>query len=234
MSFSHKPLRKISNNDFLHDVKKYIKNTHEFYTDKLPEMNIMAQRLHDEYTLQEFYRVFTKLWHSGSGERSLAIHTLQLYHKEFDIATWHFILGRLDNVTSLDEARYMGEIMSSIYLKDTSIKRGILELSEQKNQWIRRVAFFCLYDLLKRKQIKETHIFLRIVEKNMYDSDETMQNALGKMLQMIGKMKKEALKRFILKHKKMPEGLFRAASSSMPYLRKMRKIKKLNNPLPRR
>src|SRR3989344_5584626 len=92
MSYTIKPLKKISNKEFLNDVKKYIKNTHEFYKEKVPELNVLANRLRKEYTLQEFYKIFDKLWNSWSNnERSLAIHTLQLYNREFDINTWYFL-----------------------------------------------------------------------------------------------------------------------------------------------
>ena len=197
-------------------------------------MNIMAKRLYDEYTLTEFYRVFNKLWHASSGERSLAIHTLQLYQNDFDLTTWHFIRGRLEGVKSLDEVMWMGEIIGAMYTKDPSIKRGILQLSDQKNQWMRRVAFFCFYNLFKRKEIKEVSLFLRIIEKNITDNDETMQKKMGSMLCEIGKIKKDALKRFILNHKTMSDVLFLEATSGMQYLRKIKTLKKLNNPISRR
>ncbi len=229
MEITGKQLKKLSNKDFLNDIKKYIKNTHEFYKDKIPEIEVLAKRLHDEYDLNDFYNVFNKFWNSGlNGDRILAIHTLMIYNEEFDINTWNFLKSKLIEIRSIDEADSIGEIISWIYVKYSSIKNEILKLSSSNNVWIRRISVICCYYLTKRKELKENNFVFKIISQNINDKDEEIQKALGFIIRDIGRVNKEEIKRIILKHKNIPEKLFIEATEKMKYLRKLRNIKKLN------
>jgi hypothetical protein len=221
-----KQLKKLGNREFLGDIKKYITNTHGFYKDKVPEMQVMAQRLHDEYSLKDFYKVFYKLWHAGNGERSLAIHTLELYHEEFDEKTWEFLPLFLREVKSFDELECFGEIISYLYVKHISIKRALFRLAHNENLWMRRIPLVAVYSAMKRKEEKDIIFMIKIVEQTLFDREEKIQTMIIALMKEIGKTKRELLKKFILKHMSMPDEIFLPATEKMKELRKMRKLKK--------
>ena len=50
-------LKKLGNKQFTEDIKKYIKSSHEFYEKRVPEMKVLAKRLHDEHSLKQFYKI---------------------------------------------------------------------------------------------------------------------------------------------------------------------------------
>ena len=228
MSYTIKPLKKISNKEFLNDVKKYIKNTHEFYKEKVPELNVLANRLRKEYTLQEFYKIFDKLWNSWSNnERSLAIHTLQLYNREFDINTWYFLKEKIIHIKSFDEVNSIGEIISDILYKIPDLKREIIALSRNKNVWLKRISTSVCFYGLKKKKIKDPSFLLFIIAQNIKDKDKNFQKEVGYLLCETAKLKKYLARKFILKHNHMPEVIFTEATKNMKELRKLRKIKKL-------
>ncbi|MEN9626626.1 MAG: hypothetical protein RL557_954 [archaeon] len=224
-----KPLQKLANKEFFHDVKKYIKNTHGFYKDKLPEMNVMAVKFHEEYSLHDFYRIFNRLWNSGSnGERSLAIHALELYHDDFDMKTWHFLKGKLKDIKSFDEADCMGELLSYFYVKYPTFKKELLKLSSHSSIWIRRISLISCYHILQ-KEGRDVLFMLAIIEHTISDKDRYVQKIIVAILTRVGRTKKDALKKFMLHHTDMPEYIFIASTQRMKELRKMRGLKKLNN-----
>ena len=148
MNFIGRPLKRLSNKEILYDIKKYIKNSHEFYKYKTPELDVMAKKIHDEYSLKEFYRIFNRLWNGY--RRSLAIHSLALYNEDFDLDTWRFIKTKLKDINSIDEVKYIAEIISLICLMYSSIKNEILGMSSSSNVWIKRISVFSYYYLIKR------------------------------------------------------------------------------------
>ncbi len=98
-----KSLQKLNNKEIEKDIKDYIKTNHKFYKTKLPELKTLSKILYEEHSLEEFYKIFNKLWNSSKElEKTLAIQTLKLYKKEFDIKTWKFIKNKLKNIKSPD------------------------------------------------------------------------------------------------------------------------------------
>ena len=189
-------------------------------------MKVMAEKIHDEHSLEEFYKVFNKLWHSGSNEdRSLAIHALELYNNDFDLRTWKFLKNKLNDIKSIDEAECIGKIISFFYIKYSEFTNELLRLSQHKNIWVRRISLFCYYHILKN-DIKDITI-ISVIENNIHDKDRAMKMIITDILNKIGKLKEEALKRFILKNKDMPEDIFLAITGKMKYLRKIRGLKRL-------
>ena len=55
-----KRLKKLDSREFFGDVKQFIIGGHDFYKEKNPEIETLAKRLHDEYSLREFYKVFNR------------------------------------------------------------------------------------------------------------------------------------------------------------------------------
>ena len=91
-----KQLKKLGDKEFTQDIKKYIKSSHQFHESKTPEIKTLAKKFHEEYSLNEFYKIFNKLWDSGyENEKVLAIHSLKLYKEEFNIKTWKFIKPKI-------------------------------------------------------------------------------------------------------------------------------------------
>ena len=133
-----KQLKKLSDKHFAENIKRYIKSPYEFYGIHVPEIRTMAKHLYDEHELKDFYRVFNKLWNSGYHEEmSLALYTLQLYEKEFDLTTFQFLMPKLDDIKSWDQIDSISSsIIGKILLKDPRLEREILKLSKSKNFWI--------------------------------------------------------------------------------------------------
>ena len=224
-----KRLQKIPQTELLFDIKTYIKNTHGFYQHKVPEMNVMADKLHKEYSLNEFYSVFSRLWRRSNGERSLAIHTLELYHDAFDVNTWNFLRLKLQQIKSFDETKCMGDIISFIYIKNPSLKKEIIALSENKNIWVKRIGLLTIYHVVKQKKNEDNNLLIKVITNNISDVNEDIQIINEYLLTTIGKSKKDFLKKFILKNKNMPDLLFSMLTRKKKHLRKIRKLKKLNN-----
>ncbi|MBR9705403.1 DNA alkylation repair protein [Candidatus Pacearchaeota archaeon] len=219
-------LKKLGNKQFAEDIKNFIKAPHEFYGKRVPEMKTLAKRLHEEYPLKDFYKVFNRLWKSGyQGEASLALHTLQLYKEEYDLNTWKFLKPKFKEITNWDKSDILGkEIIGHILLKYPKLTKEIIRLSKTKNLWIKRMMIHATVQLAKNKNIKPA---LLLIEGELYNKDENIQIANGIVLRDIGKMKSEEIKRFILKHIQMPLTTFTIATEHMKELRRVRKLKKL-------
>lgn len=223
-----KQLKKLSNKHFAENIKRYLKSPYEFYGIHVPEIRTLAKHLYEEHELKDFYRVFNRLWNSGYHEEmSLALYTLQLYEKEFDLETFKFLIPKLDDIKSWDQIDAISSsIIGKILLKDPRLEREILKLSKSKNFWMRRIAIVSTLPRIKTGDIRLT---MRLAEDYINDKENYIQKSTGWMLREAGKQKPEIVKRFILKHMQMPPIAFSYATEKMMELRKLRKLKKLKD-----
>ncbi len=219
-----KQLKRLSNKQAAEDIKRYIKSSHEFYSDKTPEIKTLAKRLHQEHNLKNFYKIFNKLWKSSSpGENSLAIHTLRLYKDEFDINTWKFLKPKLREIKSWDQVDYIGEnILGPLLLKQPSLEKEMFQISKNENIWIKRIIIFSTFSLINKQNIK---LSVKLAEQNIYDKNIQIQKAVGIMLCKISRIRPGIFKKFVLKHIDMPHTTFGCATEYIPELRKLRALK---------
>ena len=221
-------MKKLSNKEFADDIKTYLVSSHDFYRNKVPEMRVLAKRLHEEYSLKEFYKVFNKMWNSKyHGETSLAIYTLRLYSDEFNLATWRFLKSKLMSIKSFDQADSIGKIIGEILIKHpASMKREVIKLSKSKNLWLVRLALASSIPLIRKGDFK---LGMKFVEDFIDVKEKYIQECVGIILREIGNKKPEVAKRFILKHIHMNHIVFKEATATtkLKELRKLRKIKKL-------
>ncbi|MBT4165461.1 DNA alkylation repair protein [archaeon] len=219
--------KRLGNKQFTEDIKTFIKSSHDFYSEKVPELKTLAKRLHQEHTLKKFYPIFNKLWKSGyQGEKSLAIHTLQLYKEEFNSTTWKFIKPKLKDIKSWGHADSFGkEILGNILLKIPSLDKEIINMSKSKNLWIKRMAIMSTFPSIRQKQ--KTKLAIYLAENYLKEPHKEIQKAIGLTIKEISLHKPEIAKKFILKHKQMPETTFKLATENLKELRKTKKIKKL-------
>lgn len=222
-----KQLKRLGNKEFAEDIKRYIKSSHSFYEARVPELKILAKRLHEEYSLKDFYRVFNRFWDSGAKEDSLAIYTLQLYKEEFDLETWRFIKNKLKDIKSLDKLDSISlNITGEILLRVPSIEKEILRLANGKDIWLKRAAIISTIPLVKNKDFE---LAMKIILMFLHDKEEHVQKAIGIVLREIGKEKPALLRRFILKNKNMSLVTFLYATENMGELRTLRELKKPQN-----
>lgn len=222
-----KQLQRLNDKQFIEDIKKYIKASHSFYEAKIPELKILAKRLHEEYKLKDFYKVFNKFWNSGyHEERSLAIYTLEQYKEEFDKGTWRFIKNRLKEIQSWDKLDYISiNIIGEIILKNPGLRKEILKFSDSKNIWLKRMAIISSIPFIE----KDIDSVIRILTKHINDKETRIQEANGIVLREIGKIKPNIARRFILKNIHMPAVSFNIATEEFKELRRLRKIKPLKS-----
>lgn len=214
-----KRLRRLDNKNFIDDVKTYIKTTHDFFGIKVPELRVLAKRLHKEHSLKDFYKVFNKLWKSGYHEQtSLAIYTLELYKDDFDNETWEFLKPKLKDIKSLDQADSIAsEIIGEIVKKQPALKKEIFLMSKSNNVWIRRMAIVSTLPLIKDGDVGLT---LKIAENYVKENHDYIQKSTGRMLREVGKYKPDSLKKFIKKYEsQMPALMFDLATEYMEELR---------------
>ena len=149
-------LRKLSDKQFAEDIKRFIKSPYEFYGVRVPEIRVLAKRLHEEHGLKEFYSIFNKLWKSGYHEEmSLALYTLQLYEKEFDIQTWKFLKPKLKDIKTWDQIDAISTfIIGKILVKYPKLEKEILKLSKNKDFWTRRIAIVSTLPRIKKGNIR--------------------------------------------------------------------------------
>jgi 3-methyladenine DNA glycosylase AlkD len=214
-------LRRLGNKQVAEDIKTYIKSPYEFYGVHVPEVRTLAKRLREEHSLNEFYKVFNRLWKSGYHEEmSLAIYTLQLYENEFDLKTWKFIQDKLKDMKTWDQIDAVSsKILGIILLNNRSLEKDIMKMAKSKNMWIRRAAIISTLPLIKKKEVDLT---LRLAEINLEDKEEYVQKATGWMLREVGKERPEKAKRFIRKNLNMSSIMFSYATEQMKDLRKER------------
>ena len=219
-------LKTLDLQQFAEDIKQYIKTPHKFYKNKLPELKTLGKRLYEEYKLRDFYRIFNKLWCSGyQKERSLAIHSFEMYKKEFDLETWMFLKPKLKETKSWDELDCIAEdIIGKILLRFPALEGEIARLGKSNNIYESRAAIVSTLPLIKNNRIR---LSMFLLENNLFNKEESIQKVNGWILREIGKVKPEIAKRFILKHMNMPANTFIIATENMKGLRKIKGIKKL-------
>jgi 3-methyladenine DNA glycosylase AlkD len=218
-----KKLKKLGNKEFSEDIKRYIKSPYEFYGIKVPELRTLAKRLHEEHSLDKFYKTFNKLWKSGYHEEmSLALHTLQLYEKEFNLKTWNFIKPKLKDIKSWDQADAIAtEIIGPILIKEPKLKKEIIKMSKNKNFWIRRIAIVSTLLIIKQNNISLT---MNLAKNYLTDKEPYIQKATGWMIREAGKQKPKEIETFIKKNiNKMYPICFSYSTEKMLELRELRK-----------
>lgn len=215
-------LRKLGNKEFADDIKKYIRSSHYFYEIRVPELKILAKRLHEEYKLKEFYKVFDKLWYSGyHEERALSIHAMQLYKEEFDLRTWNFLKSKLIDLKSWDEIDSISSnLIGYILLKIPELKEEIIKLANSDNIRLKRAAIISTAPLVKEGNIGLT---LDLAKEYIKDNEEHIQKATGWILKELGTYNPEALKKFVEENiDKIPALVFNYATESNKSLRKLK------------
>ena len=217
-------LKILSAQNFAEDVKQYIKSPYEFYKAKLPELKTIAKKLHEEHKLKDFYRIFNRLWNSGyQKERSLAIHALQMYEEELSRETWIFLKPKLKEAKSWDELDCIAsEIIGKILLKFPELEKEIARLGKSSSVYERRAALISTLPLIKQGSIR---LSMFLIENNLFNREESIQKANGFILREISREKPEIAKRFVLKHRNMPENTFQISTDNMKELRKIKSIK---------
>ncbi len=223
-----KKLKRLENKQLLEDIKKFIKYSHTFYETQVPELEVLAKRLHQEYSLKEFYGVFNKFWKSGRArEMSLALYTLQLYKDDFDLITWGFIKQKLREIRSWDKIDSVAiHIMGEILIKNPVISRELINFSRGKNLWFKRAAIMSTIPLVKDKDFR---LALEVIDQNLYDKSEHIQKAIGIVLKEIGEIKEDVLRRYIKDNINMPVTVFFVATENHKELRNLRESNKENN-----
>lgn len=225
---SKKQLKKLGDKQFFEDVKKYIKSYHSFYETRVPELKVLANRLHEEYSLKEFYKVFNKFWNSGyNEERTLAVHTLQLYKDDFDMDTWKFLKPKLKDIKSWDKVDTVSsKIIGEILIRNKKLESEIISMAKSNNVWFKRMAIMATIPLVKENNHE---LALKICEMYIHDKYKQIQEGIGLILREIGEQKPALAQKFILKHIHMPILSFDIATQNMKELRKMRDVKKLGH-----
>jgi len=223
---SKKQLKKLGDKQFLEDIKKYIRSSHTFYETRVPELKVLAKRLHQEYDLNGFYRVFNKFWSSGyNEEKSLAISALQMYKEDFDIETWKFIKTKLKDVKSWDKIDSISSgIIGEILIRNPKLEKEIIAMSKSENPWMKRTAIMASIPLIRALDIR---LGMRFCEDYVNNKQKPIQEAIGKILREIGEVKPNVARRFISKHLHMPLITFEIATQNMKDMRKLRNIKPL-------
>jgi 3-methyladenine DNA glycosylase AlkD len=218
-----KPLKKLGEKQFAEDIKNYIKASHEFYSSRVPELKVLANKLHEEHSLKEFYKLFNKFWNSGNPkEVSLAIYSLQLYKEDFDLDTWKFIKTKFKELRSWDKVDAIAiGIVGEILIKHPNIQNEIISYAKGKNMWLKRLALMSTIPLVKNKQFK---LAITIIDMHLYNKSEYIHKAIGSVLKEIGDEDPEYLTKYILKNINMPLPIFFYATENMRELRRLREL----------
>jgi 3-methyladenine DNA glycosylase AlkD len=217
-------LKKLGNKHFAENIKLYIKSPYKFYETKVPEIKVLAKRLHEEHSLKEFYKVFDRLWESGYHEEmSLAIYTLESYEEDLDLSAWNFIKPKLNEIKSADQIDAVAlNIVGKIMLKHRKLENEILSMSKSKNFWLRRLA---IISTIPKAKEGDSSLTVKIAEKFIKDKEPYVQKATGYALKEIGSKNPKIAKEFILEHLDMPLIIFNNATENMKELRKIRRRK---------
>ncbi|MEK6914327.1 MAG: DNA alkylation repair protein [Nanoarchaeota archaeon] len=219
-----KQLNKLSNEDFLFDVKQFIKSSHNFYGKKNPEIKTLASRLHQEYELRSFYNVFNKLWSSNyHNERSLAIHTLEIYKEDYDKDTWRFLIPKLKEIKDFDEAERIGIIIGEMIIKYPALKREILKISNRRNVYYRKIALSSCLPLIKTK---DWDFVFMIIRNRIHDRESNITEFIVFLLIELSKKNKTLVKKFIISNRNVNNNIFNITARNFDDINR---IKKLNN-----
>ena len=222
-----KQLKTLGSKEFFGDVKQFIRSSHDFYKDKNPEIKTLARRLHEEYSLSEFYRVFNRLWKSGyHNERVMAIYALRMYEEDFNKETWEFLIPRLKEIKDFDEAERIGRIIGHIIIKYPNLKREILKINNRRNIYYRRIALSVCFPLINQK---DWEFIFGLIKSRLNDKEENIQELIGWLLREISVKNKTIVKKFVLKNIDMSKTIFDIVSEDFKELKKVRKLKKLDS-----
>ena len=222
-----KQLKTLRGKEFFGDVKQFIRGSHDFYKDKNPEIKTLAKRLHEEYALVDFYRVFNRLWKSGyHNERVMAVYALRMYKDDYNQDTWKFLIPRLKQIKDFDEAERIGRIIGHIVVRYPSLKKEIIKMGGRRNVCYRRIALASCFPIIVKK---DWDFIFGLVGKRLNDREENIQELNGWLLKEISKKNKTIVKRFVLKNIGMPQVTFDIVSDNFRDLRKVRKLKKLGS-----
>ncbi|MDD5193534.1 MAG: DNA alkylation repair protein [Candidatus Nanoarchaeia archaeon] len=216
-------LVRLNNRQCVDDIKKYISYSYDFYHTKVPEIIILAKKLHEEYELNDFYKVFNKLWKSNyHNSRVLAITALQFYKDDFNVETWNFLKPKLREIRGLDKVDSIGsEILGNILLRYPELEPQIINLAQNKNLRIRRMALVSTIPLIRQKEFRLAFILIKM---NMNDIEEPTQKTVGLLLKEIGVQNPEILKRFLIKNDNLSGIAFNSATENIKSFRKLRQI----------
>ena len=219
-----RPLKKLNNKNFAEHIKLYLKSSYQFYGTLVPEINVLAKKLHEEHNLKQFYKIFNKLWESGSYEEtSLALYTLELYEKDFDFSTWKFIKPKLKNIKSRDQIEAIAtKVIGKIIQKYPRLEKEIIKLNKRKDLVMKQLTLMSSIPKIKDNDLR---LGMTLIKNNLYDEDTKVQEIVGELLNEASKVNKERVKKFILKNKNMPEKTFLKATENMKDLRQIRRKK---------
>ena len=183
--------------------------------------------MQDEYELKRFYKIFNKLWYSGyHNQRALAIYTLKLYERDYDKETWKFLIPKLKEVNDFDEAEMIGRIIGIISIKNPALKNEVIKLIKRKHVYYRRMALSVCFPLIEKK---DWNFIFKLIISRLYDKEENIQELNGQILKEISEKNMTIVKKFILKNMNMPQITFDIVSNNFKDLKKMRKIKKIDD-----
>jgi len=177
---------------------------------------------YNNLNIYDMYNLFDELWNSNiHEEKSLAIHILQQYKKQFNLETWKFLKQRLEKAKTWDHIDWLAtDVFGGILLNNLFLMSEIKEMANSRNFWERRLAIESTYKLIKNNKIELT---LRLAEKLIYDENTYVQKGAGWMLREAGKKNRTMIRDFILMHIDMKPVVFSYATEKMKELRKIRK-----------
>ncbi|MCK9569242.1 DNA alkylation repair protein [Candidatus Pacearchaeota archaeon] len=186
-----------------------------------PESKEIAKG-YKNWNIYNIYNLFDELWNSNiHDEKSVAIHILHQYKKDWNLETWKFLKNRISKFKTWEHIDDLAtHIFGEILVKNIGLSSEIKEMAVSKNPWERRLAIVATYSLIKKNKIELT---LRLAEKLVYDDDVYVQKGVGWMLREVGKKNRLAAREFILMHIDMKPQAFSYATEKMTELRKIRK-----------
>jgi len=205
-------------------LKKILATPFEILGVMVPDSRKIAKD-YKNLEIYDMYNLFDKLWNSNiHEEKSLAIHILQQYKKNFNLETWKFLKQRIDKAKTWDHIDLLAtDVFAEILLNNFFLMTEIKEMANSKNPWERRLAIESTYKMIKKNKIELT---LRLAEKLVYDKNIYVQKGAGWMLREAGKRDRMNVREFILMHLDMKPIAFSYATEKMLELRKIKKEKK--------
>lgn len=204
-------------------LKKILATPFEVIGVMVPDSREIAKE-YKNLNIYDMYNLFDELWNSNiHEEKSLAIHILQQYKKQFNLETWKFLRERINKAKTWDHIDGLAtDIFGEILLNNLFLMTEIKEMANSRNFWERRLAIESTYKMIKKNKIELT---LRLAEKLVYDENPYVQKGAGWMLREAGKKSRVVIREFILMHIDMKPVAFSYATEKMKELRKIRKEK---------
>ncbi len=204
-------------------LKRVLATPFEVIGVMVPDSREIAKEYKD-LNVYDMYNLFDELWNSNvHEEKSIAIHILQQYRKNFNLETWKFLRQRIDKAKTWDHIDWLAtDVFSEILLNNIFLTTEIKEMANSRNPWERRLAIESTNKMIKKNKIELT---LRLAEKLVYDNNLYVQKGAGWMLREAGKKNRLAVREFILTHMNMKPQAFSYATEKMIELRKIKKEK---------